>query len=1053
MNNMKRIIATLICTVLLCTLLAPVSALAATTYTFSKVVFGVGTEAFKVYTYPESSKKVRITVDGDDVSFSIPAGGEIPAAELSGRIDKNQTEKALKNLNVLTMFVVGGNIKDGFTVGKYYTDDRYDKIFKWSVDSKGNPYQVHIQFRVKNVKHPNDIAQSTGYFRISEPVPNAVVQKEKTKAETKAGEDSGVGILSSIFGTDDNKDNKDKKDTHTPRSEKRSAAETAALGLAGALTAAGALGAASGSAKKNGKEEEDERKRHKMYVYKTFGDGIQKGAPPVEVYARIAEIIGDKEYDCPKLTEQIRAYGQNLNVRTAGMKGEYITALVSADAASQDSEGTLTFSFVGPGGEFHREITFRLVGEPSIVFPRDTGDGYWDMSSDNSTVDMVAGEGGQDKLRFVFADAVEEPENIRFLDTDGFDIQPEKDVKLAFTYYACIRNKTDPIDKESGVFADKQERQIWIEAEFPGNLIVRGYFTIGLYPGGLSVLAGSGPNPLKSKTPGARKVLKNGWMEVISYVTKDKGELTLDPLIPSTYFNPCFAMVRPDGKAVVHIQARYFSFEQLRHTDEATNNILAKYHYDISWKVNGFSFSPEDSIPEMKSEYYVLLPMTAKVEGRSESVEIPVRLLGEPFDPMKGWNEEFKGLCQTVIRYFPGEVAHNYVQYIRDNFNDPQVWDRSQLRIMRFKVIRTAQDFWTAEYAKQMRFIQYYDMEEAIFKKPPRFIADMAFKIIAKYYWKDNDAWIVPLKDLFLDIMDEGLWSIAHTGSWDVDYLEKIREQATNTLENAISVKNPSASLSAGEQKKLLSLLMLYIMADFFKNYYKMSPKDFWECLRTTWFDMTEMALRKLAAAGFESALNSKTVNKFFNSKFAQKMNDYLPGKARGYFAKPGVFAKPGIEDTKFFEKAGNVDLSILRNDNVWKATHRPSGKVMFILLKDMSYVGYRDLVQKILEEFFGMGSVWLKENANETMKDDASWRLIEFPVKPSWLGLEEEEGCEELTAQIDAKKLFSSESGIASEALRFLFEWCFGPFGKFVHKLQSSPDPGREVLNLDENN
>ena len=33
MNNMKRIIVTLICTVLLCTLLAPVSVMAATTYT------------------------------------------------------------------------------------------------------------------------------------------------------------------------------------------------------------------------------------------------------------------------------------------------------------------------------------------------------------------------------------------------------------------------------------------------------------------------------------------------------------------------------------------------------------------------------------------------------------------------------------------------------------------------------------------------------------------------------------------------------------------------------------------------------------------------------------------------------------------------------------------------------------------------------------------------------------------------------------------------------------------------------------------------------------
>ena len=546
---------------------------------------------------------------------------------------------------------------------------------------------------------------------------------------------------------------------------------------------------------------------------------------------------------------------------------------------------------------------------------------------------------------------------------------------------------------------------------------------------------------MRSKTPGARTVLKNGWMEVISCAARDKKELTLDPVIPSTYFTPCFAFVRPDGKAVIITKPQCFSFEHLRHTDTATNNILAKYHYDVRWKLNGFSFTPEDSIPEMESEYYVLLPMSAEAEGRSGSVEIPVRLRGEPFDPMNGWNEEFQGLCKTAIRYFPGEVAHNYVQYIRENFSDPQVWDRSQLRIMRYTVIRAAQKFWAAEYEKEMRFIERYDLEEAIFKKPPRFIADMAFSIIAKYYWKNNDAWIVPLKDLFLDLMDEGLWSFAHTGSFDVDFLEKVREQATNTLENFINVDNPSAALSASEQKKLLSLLMMYIIADFFKNYYNMSPRDFWECLRSTWFDMTEMALRKLVGAGLESAMSSKLVNKFFNSKFANKLNEYLPGKARGYFTKPGV------KGEKFFEKAGNVDLSILRNDNVWKATHKPSGKVMFVLLKDMSYVGYRELVQGMLETFFGMGCVWLKENANETMKDDASWRGIVFPFKPSWIGLEDD--YEELLVQLDLVKFFSSETGIASEAFNYVFELLFGPIGSFVHQTQSSPDPGKEVLSL----
>ena len=226
-----------------------------------------------------------------------------------------------------------------------------------------------------------------------------------------------------------------------------------------------------------------------------------------------------------------------------------------------------------------------------------------------------------------------------------------------------------------------------------------------------------------------------------------------------------------------------------------------------------------------------------------------------------------------------------------------------------------------------------------------------------------------------------------------------------------------------------------------------MSPRDFWECLRATWLDMTEMALKKLVAAGFQSALNSKPVNKFFNSKLAQKLNDYLPGKARGYFIKPGV------EGKKFFEKGGNVDLSILRNEKVWKATHKPSGKEMFVLLKDddldkISFAGYREVVQRLLEDFFGQGSAWLKENANETVQNDVSWRGLMIPIKPSWLGLDDD--YEELMVQLDLVKFFSSETGINSEAFKSLFEQIFGPIGQYVHRVQSSPDPGREILNLD---
>ena len=744
------------------------------------------------------------------------------------------------------------------------------------------------------------------------------------------------------------------------------------------------------------------------------------------------------------------------------MEGRWQCTAVTAPKDAGAGEGTLTFTFRGAGGTFRQDVVFRLVDEPRIVFPGEAAGGNWDLNVVRDTVQMVAGEGGNDRLRFVFVDAVEEPKGIRFVNADDFDIEQQKDARLAFTYYACIRNSTDRASKEAGVFAEVQERRITIEAEFEGHVVVRAEFVIELYPDGLSVLVTGGPNPLRPTTPGMRTVLKGGRMEVISYATKGKEELSLDPPIPPTDFDPCFAAVRPDGTALIAREPRAFAFDELEGTDEATRNILAKYRYEVRWHQNGYAFRPQASLPEMEGGYYVLLPMSGSAEGLSQSVEVPVRLLGEPFDPMKGWDAEFGGLCNTAIRYYPAEVAHGYVQYFKQNFAYPELWDKSELRMMRYSVIRASQEFWTRQYNNQMRLIEHYDLTELIFKRPPRFIADLAFSIVAQYYWGDNEAWITPCKDLIVDTVDEVLWDIAFSGrempsiadmasvetlnaarAMDLDIVGKLMEQATNTLESHIGLQGFS---SAREQKKLFFVLTAYLLADWVKNYYGMSPRDFWESWRKTWFDITAMALKQLVGAGLQQAMKSKVVNDFFNSKLMNKVNEYLPGIAKGKFSKPGVAG------TRAFERSGNVDLSVVRSGNVWKATHRPSGKTMLVQLEDMSYVGYREAVQKLLDSFFGMGVVWLAENANETVRDEAGFRgivipEIVFPLNPAVLGLDDD--YEELLVRLDVVKFFSSETGLSSEGFNFLFETLFGPVSLLVRHIRTSGDAAKEILRL----
>ena len=887
-----------------------------------------------------------------------------------------------------------------------------------------------------------------------------ILQHEVSDAETAPGEDKGVEVIPEIIDGPET-DTKSSGDTAT----------AAVLSVMGALAAAGVLGAGNSSRK----VDRERKKRYKMYVYKTFGDAIMKGAQPVKVFARISQIIDGKEYDCPEQTGKTRVSGENLTVRPTGIEGAYIAAEVTADTTPEAEKGTVIFTLTGPGGVIRRDVIFRLVNEPQIAFPGDPVNGHWDLNVVNDTVQMAAGLGGSERLRFVFLDAVAEPLQICFLDTDGFDIRAEKDAKLAYTYYAAIQNFTDPADKESGVFADIQQRRITIEAQFPEHVTVRNTFTIELYPDGISILITGGPNPLRSQTPGMRTVLKDGYMELISYATRDKGELTLDPVIPPTDFDPCFTAVTPEGKALIVREPRYFSFEKLESTDTETKNLLSKYHYEVRWHQNGYAFRPGDSVPEMEAKYYMLLPVRASVDNYFGSTDIPVRLLGEPFDHMKDWNTEFRGLCETAIRYFPGDVAHGYVQYIREHFSNPNLWDKSELRAMRHEVIRAAQVYWTKQAEYQMRLVAYYDLTEVIFKKPARFIGDTAFKIVVRFYYGDNENWITPCKDLIVDTIDEAVWSYAETGQADWNLTENLLAQCTNTIENYISIadsKGAGLTFSTGgkDTQQLAFALCGFMLADMIQNYYKMDPKDFFECVRQSFIDLSSMALRKIAGAGLLKAANSQWVQKFFKLSWVKAVTDYLKKNIVQEVARGNatiIDPKTGLAKVQQTRITGNVDAKIADGRNFvhfgeageqadafgkmhmtlnagdLELQHTLLGgpgqdvDVQLVNFDGLESATYRDMVQNVLDGLFGLGIATLMENLDDDL-ESKDYGTVSFPIYTK--------NGKKTYAVINLCKLFTSPAGLSSYAFVMVYETLFGSFS--VPSGQSGfKDVGRAVL------
>ena len=200
--------------------------------------------------------------------------------------------------------------------------------------------------------------------------------KVKSKAKEKNGEDKGKSFSASVV-------------------EGVVAVGAAAIGgaaIAGGIaggaggsavggsvgsSAAGAGGGSSGGAdggsdpadgEEPADDDEDKRKRYKMYVSKQFGSSILRGAAPVMVYARIAEVSGDgRETDRPDLSARIAVSPGSGGLRvqdrgTVPLDGRtYKAAQLAAGPELTAAEASVLFSYRGAGGSFTREIVFQIA--------------------------------------------------------------------------------------------------------------------------------------------------------------------------------------------------------------------------------------------------------------------------------------------------------------------------------------------------------------------------------------------------------------------------------------------------------------------------------------------------------------------------------------------------------------------------------------------------------------------------------------------------------------------------------------------------------------------
>ena len=130
-------------------------------------------------------------------------------------------------------------------------------------------------------------------------------------------------------------------------------------------------------------------------------------------------------------------------------------------------------------------------------------------------------------------------------------------------------------------------------------------------------------------------------------------------------------------------------FEELEGTDEDTKNLVTAFKYKINKMTSpGLNnFLPQMQLPEGKTPYLVTLPVSCSYEGNSYELDLPVKLIGQPYDAKQKWQKEYDNLLFTIKKYLPAE---EWAPILQDLEKRKDKISAEMLRLMRRSIFETA---------------------------------------------------------------------------------------------------------------------------------------------------------------------------------------------------------------------------------------------------------------------------------------------------------------------------------------------------------------------------
>ncbi|MBQ9378082.1 MAG: hypothetical protein IJU05_09825, partial [Schwartzia sp.] len=539
--------------------------------------------------------------------------------------------------------------------------------------------------------------------------------------------------------------------------------------LGGGAAIAGAAAAASG-------EGGDDRKKksYKMYVQKDFGDAIRRGANPVKVRARMAEVdlSTGAERDRNDLTAKISVSGEGMTVHSAALVGRYCEATVSVPEEAADDTAKITFTFTGDGGAFTNTVVFRLIDGPSLKFVEETEEaGAFRLNGSGTSIGVIPGDGFTYTELFMIEDAPVAPKltDISAENTGEFNVRFELTNRQA-VYKMIVKNNTKP-EPEHDIFEKPKDENFEIHVIVEGEKEpVKGYVTMKLYPEGITV---------ESRDEGKKNDVK--YVRVQAYEKEYVGDLDRKWQVSEMKFT---LAVKGREKAIIDPKEAKYTFEKLKGAGgkgtraDKEQSLAEKYEYKESWGILNdkftYDFEPNTTLaePDDGTFFLVLLPALCEYDGETYRAEIPLRLRGKPLDPMAAWEKEYKDLTERVEKFALPDNKDYWLKKITELAYDEPKCSVEELRLTSKYLIRQYMRYWTIESMKYRDEAAVYDVI-VDYLEWAKFFGDCAFSILVNMYAGPvAEAILSPTKDFLAGAIGETMAAWVRGQSVDVDKFE-----------------------------------------------------------------------------------------------------------------------------------------------------------------------------------------------------------------------------------------------------------------------------------------